>query len=47
VVVHTADADRLVARLVTAGVEVLEARREVDDLEGAYLRLVRGDGRPT
>jgi ABC-type multidrug transport system ATPase subunit len=42
-----ADADRLVARLVAAGVEVLEARRQVDDLEGAYLRLVRGDGRPS
>jgi ABC-type nitrate/sulfonate/bicarbonate transport system ATPase subunit len=34
-------------RLVRAGVEVLEARRQVDDLEGAYLRLVRGDGRPS
>jgi ABC-2 type transport system ATP-binding protein len=47
VVVPAAEADRLVARLVRAGVEVLEARRQVDDLEGAYLRLVRGDGRPT
>jgi ABC-2 type transport system ATP-binding protein len=47
VVVPAAEADRLVARLVAAGVEVLEARRQVDDLEGAYLRLVRGDGRPS
>jgi ABC-2 type transport system ATP-binding protein len=42
-----ADADTLVTRLVQAGVTVLEARRQVDDLEGAYLRLVRGDGRPS
>ena len=42
-----ADADALVTRLVRAGVTVLEARRQVDDLEGAYLRLVRGDGRPS
>jgi len=42
-----AEADTLVTRLVRAGVEVLEARRQVDDLEGAYLRLVRGDGRPS
>ena len=42
-----AEADTLVGRLVGAGVNVLEARRQVDDLEGAYLRLVRGDGRPS
>jgi ABC-2 type transport system ATP-binding protein len=47
VTVSAAEAERLIARLVAAGVEVLEARRQVDDLEGAYLRLVRGDGRPS
>ncbi len=47
VTVAAADADRLVARLVGVGVDVIEARRQVDDLEGAYLRLVRGDGRPS
>jgi len=47
VTVATAAADRLVARLVERSVDVIEARRQVDDLEGAYLRLVRGDGRPS
>jgi ABC-2 type transport system ATP-binding protein len=47
VTVSAADAERLIARLVAAGVAVVEARRQVDDLEGAYLRLVRGDGRPS
>ncbi|MDA0700173.1 MAG: ATP-binding cassette domain-containing protein [bacterium] len=47
VTLPAADADGLVGRLVNAGVNVLEARRQVDDLEGAYLRLVRGDGRPS
>lgn len=39
-------ADDLVADLVTAGVRVTEARRDVDDLEDAYLRLVQADARP-
>jgi ABC-2 type transport system ATP-binding protein len=47
VTVPAAGADRLVARLVGHGVDVIEARRHGDDLEGAYLRLVRGDGRPS
>jgi len=47
VTLPVADADGLVVRLVNAGVTVTEARRQVDDLEGAYLRLVRGDGRPS
>jgi ABC-type multidrug transport system ATPase subunit len=47
VTVPAAEADRLLTRLVGAGVAVVEARRQVDDLEGAYLRLVRGDGRPS
>jgi len=42
-----ADADALVARLVRAGVDVTEADRTGEDLEGAYLRLIRGDGRPS
>jgi ABC-2 type transport system ATP-binding protein len=41
------DAPTLLARLVGAGVQVLEARREQGDLEDAYLSLVRPDGRPT
>ncbi len=35
-----------VSGLVQRGVEVLEARRETGNLEGAYLRLLREDGRP-
>jgi ABC-2 type transport system ATP-binding protein len=45
--VPSADADALLARLVRAGVEVTDAQRVAEDLEGAYLRLVRGDGRPS
>jgi ABC-2 type transport system ATP-binding protein len=41
------DAEGLVGRLVRAGVEVTDAERETEDLERAYLRLVRGDGRPS
>jgi len=37
----------LVGRLSTAGVEVLEARRETATLEDAYLRLVGAEGRPS
>ena len=47
VVVPVADADGLVARLVRAGVEISDAERTSEDLEGAYLRLLKGDGRPS
>lgn len=33
--------------LVNRGVELLEARRETENLEGAYLRLLREDSKPT
>ncbi len=33
-------------RLGHYGIALLEAHREVDDLEGAYLKLLREDGRP-
>ena len=39
-------ADDLVSGLVRDGVRVTEARRAVDDLEHAYLRLVQSDARP-
>jgi len=39
-------ADSLVSDLVQAGVRITEARRESDDLEDAYLRLVQADARP-
>ena len=34
------------SRLGQGGVELIEAHREVDDLEGAYLKLLKEDGRP-
>ena len=39
-------ADDLVSDLVAAGVRVVEAQRDQDDLEDAYLRLVQADARP-
>jgi len=39
-------ADDLVSDLVAAGVRVVEAQRDTDDLEDAYLRLVQTDARP-
>ncbi|MDZ7800032.1 MAG: ATP-binding cassette domain-containing protein [Trueperaceae bacterium] len=41
------DVPGLLRGLLADGVDVVEARREADDLEGAYLRLIRGDGRPS
>ena len=41
------DVPGLLKRLVDAGVEILEARRDTDNLEGAYLRLLKEDGRPS
>ena len=43
----TAEADGLVRSLALAGVALSEVRREVDDLEGAYLRLIQDSGRPS
>jgi ABC-2 type transport system ATP-binding protein len=45
--VPAAEADALVARLVRAGIEISDAERTSEDLEGAYLRLLKGDGRPS
>ncbi len=45
--VPVAEVPSLLKRLVAAGVEVLEARRDTDNLEGAYLRLLKEDGRPS
>lgn len=43
----SSDADGLVRALVLAGIDLSEVRREVDDLEGAYLRLIQDSGRPS
>ncbi|MCA9835524.1 MAG: ATP-binding cassette domain-containing protein [Trueperaceae bacterium] len=40
------DAPAILANLIHNGVELIEARRITDNLEGAYLRLLREDGRP-
>jgi len=45
--VPQADAEELLYRLAQRGVRVLEATREVDTLENAYLRLVGAEGRPS
>ncbi len=47
VVVPQTEAATLLSRLIQVGVELLEARRETDSLEGAYLRLLKEDGRPS
>lgn len=41
-----ADDSRFLSRLAEQGVDVLEAHREVPDLESAYLHLLKEDGRP-
>ena len=42
-----AEVPGLLSGLLNKGVEVTELRREVDNLEGAYLKLLREDGRPS
>lgn len=45
--VPTSDVPKLLSKLVHQGVDLIEARRETDNLEGAYLRLLKEDGRPS
>jgi len=45
--VAQADSGRLLRRLAESGVDVLEARRQEESLESAYLRLVKQDSRPS
>ena len=45
--VAVAEVPELLRGLANDGVDLLEARREGEDLEGAYLRLLRNDGRPS
>jgi ABC-2 type transport system ATP-binding protein len=42
-----AEVPDLLRRLLSGGVDLLEVRREGEDLEGAYLALLREDGRPS
>ena len=46
VFVPDTESHTLIQRLSGAGVELIEARRESDNLEGAYLKLLKEDGRP-
>lgn len=41
------EAPGLLSGLMKRGVQLLEARRETDNLEGAYLRLLREDSKPS
>jgi ABC-2 type transport system ATP-binding protein len=45
--VQASEAHKLVRQLVQQGVDIIEARRETENLEGAYLRLLKEDGKPT
>ena len=45
--VPSSDVPKLLSKLVNQGVDLIEARRETDNLEGAYLRLLKEDGRPS
>jgi ABC-type multidrug transport system ATPase subunit len=45
--VQASEAHKLVRQLVQQGVDIIEARKETDNLEGAYLRLLKEDGKPT
>jgi ABC-2 type transport system ATP-binding protein len=45
--VPSSEAHKLLRQLVEQGVDILEARKETENLEGAYLRLLKEDGKPT
>ncbi|MEX2502057.1 MAG: hypothetical protein WD336_06750, partial [Trueperaceae bacterium] len=45
--VALAEVPGLLRGLLNDGVDLTEARREGEDLEGAYLRLLQEDGRPS
>lgn len=45
--VAESDLPDLLRRLLAGGVDLLEVRREGEDLEGAYLALLREDGKPS
>ncbi len=45
--VPTAETAGLLSGLIGRGVELLEARRETENLEGAYLRLLEEDSKPS
>jgi ABC-type multidrug transport system ATPase subunit len=45
--VQSSEAHKFLRQLMEQGVDILEARRETENLEGAYLRLLKEDGKPT
>ena len=46
-ILPASESHNLLSRLIYAGVELSQAHRDTDDLEGAYLRLLQEDGRPS
>ena len=47
ITIAEADVPDLLRRLLAGGVDLVEVRREGEDLEGAYLALLKDDGRPS
>jgi ABC-2 type transport system ATP-binding protein len=47
IVIPMSDAPSLLSSLISKGVELVEAKRLTDNLEGAYLKLLKEDGRPS
>jgi ABC-2 type transport system ATP-binding protein len=45
--VISSEAHKLISKLSQQGVDLLEARRETENLEGAYLRLLQEESKPT
>ncbi|MGL4610126.1 MAG: ABC transporter ATP-binding protein [Trueperaceae bacterium] len=45
--VLSSEAHKFLRQLMEQGVDILEARKETENLEGAYLRLLKEDGKPT
>jgi ABC-2 type transport system ATP-binding protein len=45
--VISSEAHKLISKLSHQGVDLLEARREAENLEGAYLRLLQEESKPT
>jgi ABC-2 type transport system ATP-binding protein len=47
VAVISGEAHKLLSKLAQQGVDILEARREAENLEGAYLRLLKEESKPS
>ena len=45
--VISSEAHKLISKLSQQGVDLLEARRETENLEGAYLKLLQEESKPS